>query len=105
MELWCGEQFVVGILCTGRLERRKKGRNEASSRSSSVSRKYHSCFDLWFDIQIACELVVDFQESLVGGRVCKCCSMDFPRSLRPLSERLTALRCCTQWLYLEHLTL
>lgn len=95
MQLWCGEQFVIGILCIRRLKRRKKSRNEASSRSSSVSRKDHSCFDLWFDIQIACELIVGFQESLVRGRVCKCCSMDFPRSLRPLSERLTGLRCCT----------
>ena len=105
MELWGGEQFVVGILCTRRLKSGKKGRNEASPRSSSVSCKYHPCFDIWFDIQIACELVVGFQESLVRGRICKCCSINFPRSLRPLSERLTVLGYCTQWLYLEHLAL
>ena len=60
MELWGGEQFVVGVLRTRGLKGGKKGSNEASSGSSSVSCKNHSRFDLWFDVQIACELVVSF---------------------------------------------
>lgn len=91
MELWCGKQFVVSILRTRCLKSCQKGRNEARSRSSSVSRKNHACFVLRFDVQVACELIVNFQESLVGGRVCKCCSVCFPRTLRHLSERLTTL--------------
>ena len=46
MELWCRKQFVVGILRTRRFKSCKKGRNEAGSRSSSVSCKNDSCFDL-----------------------------------------------------------
>ena len=60
MELWGGEQFVVSILRIRGLKSGKKGRNETSSRSSSVSCKYDSRFNLWFDVQIACELVVSF---------------------------------------------
>ena len=60
MELWGGEQLVVRIFRTRGLKSGKKGRNEASSRSSSVSCKYHSRLNLWFDVQIACELVVSF---------------------------------------------
>ena len=90
MKLWCGKHFVVGILGTRRLKSCKKGRNEARSRGSSVSCKHHSCFNLRLDVQIARELIVGFQQSLVGGRVGKCCSVCFPRTLRPLSEGLTA---------------
>lgn len=105
MKLWGGKQFIVGIVRTRRLKSCRKGRNETRSRSSSVSCKHHSCFDLCFDVQIACKLNKYFQESLIGGRICKCCSMCFPRALRPLSERLITSICCTWRLYLEHLTL
>ena len=88
MKLWCGKQFVVGILCAGRIKSCNKGGNEARSRSSSISCKHHSRFDVCFDVQIARELVVDFQESLIGRRICKSCGICFPRTLRPLLERL-----------------
>ena len=65
MELGCGKKFVVGIVRTRRLKSCKEGRNEARSRSSSISCKHHSRFGLRFDMQILCELVVGFQESLV----------------------------------------
>ena len=104
MELWCGKQFVVGILRTRRLKSCTKGRDEARSRSASVSCERHSCFGLWFDVQIACELIVGFHESLIGGRVCKCCSICFPRALSLSSERLIIRTYC-RLLYFEHLTL
>ena len=78
MELWCRKQLIVGILRTRRLKSGEECRNEARPRSSSVACKHHSCFDFHFNVQITCELFVDFQESLIGGRVCKGCSIDFP---------------------------
>ncbi len=105
MKLWRGKQFVVGILRTGSLKSCEKGRNEARPRGSCVSCKYHTCFDVRFDVQISCKLIVGFEESLIGRRVCKYCSICFPRPLRPLSEWPTASKCWPWWLYLEHLTL
>ena len=78
MELWCRKQLIVGVLRTRRLKSCEECRNEARPRSSSVTCKHHSCFDFRFDVQVTCNLVVGFQESLIGGRVCKCCSIGFP---------------------------
>ena len=78
MELWCRKQLIVGILRIGRLQSCKECRNEARPRSSSVACKHHSSFDFRFDVQVTCELVVGFQKSLIGGRVCKGCSIGFP---------------------------
>lgn len=60
MKLWRGQQFVVGILRVRRLKSCQKCRNEPRSRSPGVSCKDNPCFDLCLNVQIACELIVDF---------------------------------------------
>lgn len=100
MELRCGQISVVGVLRIRCLKSCQKRRDKPRSRSPGVSSKDNPCFYLRLNVQIACKLIVDFQESLIGGCVCKCCSICFPSTLDPFSERPTALECCRWWLYL-----